>query len=131
MMPRTLAFSALCLVAAGTAMADPTLECGVTAVSQIEITDCLIAVDETVHKGLEQVLSFARNAATELDTETGRAESLPALEASQAAWEAFRDAHCAYVGSNWAGGSGTGAAIASCRIELARDRTTALFAALP
>jgi uncharacterized protein YecT (DUF1311 family) len=130
MMMRALTLSALS-IAAGAAAADPTLECGITAASQVEIVDCLMAVDETVQKGLDQVLSFARAAAEELDAETGRAESVPALEASQAAWVAYRDAHCGYIGTNWAGGSGTGPAIASCRIELARDRTAALFAALP
>ncbi|MFN9955020.1 MAG: lysozyme inhibitor LprI family protein [bacterium] len=77
------------------------------------------------------MLSFARAAAEQLDADTGRPESVPALEASQAAWEAFRDAQCGYIGSTWAGGSGTGSAIGACRIELARDRIDALFAALP
>ena len=120
----------LCLLA-GPVLADPTLECGVDAQSQIEIGDCLTAVDATVNAALEQALSFAREAASDLDGATGRAESAPALEASQAAFVAYRDAQCGYVGSTWAGGSGTGLAITACRIGLARDRIDALFATLP
>jgi uncharacterized protein YecT (DUF1311 family) len=127
---RALVVPVFCLVA-GSAAADPTLECSVAGGSQIEIGDCLAAVDANVGAALEQALSFARSAAEELDATTGRADSVPALEASQAAWEAFRDAHCGYVGSTWAGGSGTGIAMAACRIELARDRVEALFATLP
>lgn len=127
---RALSAVVACLVA-GTAGADPTLECSVTAETQIEIVDCLTAVDATVTSALEQVLSFARSAAEQLDADTGRPESAPALEASQEAWVAYRDAQCGYIGSTWAGGSGTGSAIAACRIGLARDRIDALFASLP
>jgi uncharacterized protein YecT (DUF1311 family) len=127
---RALVVPVLCLVA-GSAAADPTLECSVAGGSQIEIGECLAAVDANVSAALDQVLSFARASAEELDNSTGRAESVPALEASQAAWEAFRDAECGYIGSTWAGGSGTGIAMAACRIDLGRDRVEALFASLP
>lgn len=126
---RATLFPVLCLMA-GPVLADPTLECGVNAQTQIEIGECLAGVDATVNAALEEVLYFARAAASDLDGETGRAESVPALEASQAAWEAYRDAQCGYVGTTWAGGSGTGSAIAACRIGLARDRIDALFATL-
>jgi uncharacterized protein YecT (DUF1311 family) len=130
MTARALVFPVFCLCA-GPALADPTLECSVTVETQIEIVECLTAIDANVTAALEQVLSFARNAAEQLDADTGRPESVPALEASQAAWEAYRDAQCGYIGSTWAGGSGTGSAIGACRIELARDRIDALFASLP
>ncbi len=72
-------------------------------------------------------LSFAMNAAKELDETTGRAVAEPALEAAQAAWDAYRNDHCDYVGATFGGGSGTGIAINSCRIELGRDRADTLL----
>ena len=60
--------------------------------------------------------------AKELDDVTGRTVALPALEKAQAAWSAYRDTHCDYVGATFGGGSGTGIGINSCKIELARSR---------
>ena len=76
-------------------------------------------------------LGFVRSSAEELDQITGRTVAVPALEASQASWEAYRDAECAYAGALFGGGSGTGIEITSCRIELTRARTNALFERLP
>ena len=114
------------LVLAQPAAADPSLECSVDSGSQVEVRDCLAATEKTVDAAMALALRFATDAATELDEVTGRPVALPALEASQAAWSAYRDAHCAYVGATFGGGSGTGIAIRSCRIELARERIRAL-----
>jgi uncharacterized protein YecT (DUF1311 family) len=121
---------ALCLFASP-ALADPSMECSLAADSQVETGDCVNAVATTVDAVMEQALMFARSAAEELDGITGREVSVPALEASQAAWLAYRDAECEFVGSTWGGGSGTGIAISSCRIELTRDRIDALMDSLP
>lgn len=115
------------LLAAGTAAADPTLECGLDASSQVEIGDCLAKVEATVDRTLAEALGFATEAAKALDGETGRAAAVPALDAGQAAWVAYRDAHCAYVGATWGGGSGTGGAIRTCRIDLGRERVGVLM----
>ena len=76
---------------------------------------------------MQVALGFAMEAAKSLDTVTEREAALPALEAGQAAWSAYRDQHCEYVGVTFGGGSGTGMAIRGCRIELARARTNALM----
>lgn len=115
---------------AAPALADPSLECSLTASSQVETGTCITETEERVNAALAQVLTMAQAAAAELDEVTGREMVVPALEASQAAWEAHRDAHCEYVGTTWGGGSGTGIAIGSCRIEMARDRMDALMATL-
>ena len=123
--------SALALAAfllAGTAVrADPTLECGLSGETQVEIGDCLAAAEAAVDAALAQAFGFAADAARGLDETTGRPVAAPALEAGQAAWSAYRDAHCAYVGTTWGGGSGSGAAIRACRIDLGRARTDALM----
>lgn len=128
---KTLIIPALATLAAGAAFADPATECGVDFGSQVEIGDCVAATEKRVEASLATMLGFATEAAKELDGVTGRAVSVPALESSQAAWSAYRDAQCEYVGSTYGGGSGTGIAISSCRIELGRAREAELRALLP
>ncbi len=41
-----------------------------------------------------------------------------ALERTQSAWLAYRDAHCAYQMARWHGGSGAGGAYYRCMMEL-------------
>lgn len=110
------------------ALADPSLECSVGLSSQVEIAACVVDAEENVDRAVEVALKFAMRSAGELDEITGRQVSVPALAAGQAAWEAYRDAHCEYVGSTFGGGSGTGIAIRSCRVELGRLRVSDLTA---
>jgi len=107
--------------------ADPSLECSVSAGSQVEISECVARAETAVDEALAIALSFASDAARNLDEVTGRAVSLPALESGQAAWAAYRDAHCDFVGATYGGGSGTGIAVRSCRVELGRARIAALM----
>jgi uncharacterized protein YecT (DUF1311 family) len=117
----------LALLVAADAQADPIMECGSQFGSQIEIGDCLADVEKNVDTTMQVALGFAMEAAKSLDTVTEREVALPALEAGHAAWSAYRDQHCEYVGATFGGGSGTGMAIRGCRIELARARTNALM----
>ena len=123
---RSLAIAAILGIGLpGAGLADPATECG--GGSQVEIGACvaetLVRVDATV----EIYLGFAMRSAEELDSVTGRTVAAPALEAAQAAWEAYREAHCDFVGATFGGGSGTGIGIDSCRIELGRDRAETLM----
>ena len=111
--------------------ADPSLECSVGSGSQVETADCLVEVERKATEAMTMILGFARDSATELDEVTGRDVALPALEAAQTAWEAYATAQCDFSGSLFGGGSGTGIAIRSCRIELTRQRTRELESALP
>lgn len=110
--------------------ADPSLECSVTANSQVEIGACVGDMLTGAEQAMEIALGFAKSSAAELDEITQRDVTLPALEAAQAAWGGYRDAHCDHIGATYGGGSGTGIAINSCRVELTRDRTAALLALL-
>ncbi len=112
------------------AQADPSLECSVSASSQVEIGDCLSQVAEAADSALATMLDFAQNSAAELDSITERDMAAPALATAQAAWESYRDAQCEYAGALFGGGSGTGIEIQSCRIELTRARIKALETAL-
>lgn len=107
------------------ALADPTLEC--PGPSQVETGACLAETLVRAEAALELALGFAASAASDLDSEMGSTRSLDALVAAQAAWDAYRAAHCEHIGTTWGGGSGTGIAITACRITLARERTEALL----
>lgn len=107
------------------AFADPATECGGS--SQVEIGACVAETLERVDRTIDINLGFAMQSAGALDEVTGRGLAVPALEASQAAWSAYRDAQCDYVGATFGGGSGTGIGITSCRIELGRDRAAELM----
>ncbi len=105
--------------------ADPTTECGGS--SQVEIGACVAETLTRVNATIDIYLGFALSAAEELDAETGRAVAVPALETGQAAWSAYREAHCEFVGATFGGGSGTGIGIDSCRVELGRERAAMLM----
>ncbi|MCT8160008.1 lysozyme inhibitor LprI family protein [Pseudoruegeria sp. SHC-113] len=107
------------------ASADPATECG--GGSQVEIGACVADTLQRVDATIDIYLGFAKSSAEELDEVTGRKVAAPALEVSQAAWVAYRDAHCEYIGATFGGGSGTGIGINSCRIELGRDRAKDLL----
>lgn len=111
--------------------ADTAMECGVEASSQVEIAGCVEAQRDVVNRVLEETLGFARDAATELDTVTKRESAVPALERSQNAWVAYRDAHCGYDAALYGGGSGAGITEAACHVELTRLRIADLMASLP
>jgi uncharacterized protein YecT (DUF1311 family) len=115
----------LALAAAIPARADPSLECPVG--TQVELSECLARTEAAVDRALATALGLAQQAAAELDRTTGRPETVPALDRAQAAWTAWRDAQCAYVGATYGGGSGTGQAIRGCRVELGRARTDQLM----
>jgi uncharacterized protein YecT (DUF1311 family) len=115
------------LLAPSLAAADPALECNTGASSQVEIADCVAETEARVDAAVEAAYGFAMTSATDLDEVTGREVAVPALEAAQAAWTAFRDAQCEFAGATFGGGSGTGIAIRSCRVDLGRARVTELF----
>lgn len=119
--------SLLCTLALlpSVALADPSMEC--PGGSQIEIGACVSAMLEAVDGAVVEALGYARTSADGLDSETGRVVARPALEAAQAAWSAYRDAQCDFVGAGFGGGSGTGIAITGCRVEMGRARVAELL----
>ncbi|GAB5436119.1 lysozyme inhibitor LprI family protein [Falsiruegeria mediterranea] len=106
--------------------ADPSLECS-DAGSQVEIGACVSEAAQRVEAAMVLAQEIAMASAQELDEVTGRVVAVPAMDAAQEAWSAYRDAQCNAVGASFGGGSGTGIAIQSCRIELGRARITELM----
>jgi len=125
--PRAALAAAILTWGVSPVAADPSLECSFTEDSQVEIADCLYDIEERVELAMELILGYADDAAFELDEVTGRTVAKPALEKAQTAWRAYRDAACEFRGALSGGGSGTGIAIRSCRIELTRARTRELY----
>ena len=123
---RTVA-TALFLLPLGTsfALTDPASECNGS--NQIEIGACVTDTLQRVDQTVALYLGFAMSSARDLDTVTQRQVAARALDAAQTSWETFRDTHCDFVGATFGGGSGTGIAIDSCRIELGRDRARELM----
>jgi uncharacterized protein YecT (DUF1311 family) len=118
----------ICILAStGIAVADPQSECSVNASNQIEIGNCLTLSERIADATVATAFDFALQSAQELDEITQRQSSVPALEASQTGWLAYRDQHCDFVGTTFGGGSGTGIAIKSCRISLTRARADDLM----
>ena len=115
----------ICLVPVA-ALADPSLEC-MDAASQVEIGACVAQAEDRVNSAVQVAYGFASDAAKELDEVTGRRVAQLALEASQHAWDAYRDAQCEAVGASFGGGSGTGIGITACRVELGRVRVNELL----
>lgn len=133
---KTLAMGifAFCLAtgAPAVAEADPHMECETESGSQVEVGNCLVEVEKAADAALKIVFGFAMDAAKELDDLTApRRDVVPALEASQAAWQDYRDKHCEHIETTYGGGSGSGIALQNCRIELSRARFKELFALLP
>jgi len=124
---RTKIAATFLLLVPVTAIADPQAECSIGASSQVEIGNCLTEVEKVADATVAVALGFAMDVAKELDDVTKRESSVPALTAAQAGWEAYRDQHCEFVGTTYGGGSGTGIAIRSCRIALARSRADDLM----
>ncbi|EEE37602.1 hypothetical protein RKLH11_1438 [Rhodobacteraceae bacterium KLH11] len=102
------------------------MEC-LDAGSQVEIGTCVSDMETRVNAAIKSSYSLAIGAAQELDDVTGRAVAVPALEASQTTWAAYRDAQCEAVGASFGGGSGTGIAITACRVDLGRARVDELL----
>ncbi|MCB1346668.1 MAG: DUF1311 domain-containing protein [Rhodobacter sp.] len=96
--------------------------------SQVEISVCLGDTLDRVDQAIVVALGYAQASASDLDETTGREDALPAIDAAQAAWSAYRDAQCEAVGAGFGGGSGTTIAIRACRIALGRARVDALLA---
>jgi uncharacterized protein YecT (DUF1311 family) len=115
--------------AAGGAAADPILECGLMTEGAAELKECLNGQLEVSHGAMDEALALARGSAQELDRARGGEAAVLGIEASQQAWEAYRDTEC-QTRAVFAG-AGAGAAAegleAACAIALARERTEALL----
>jgi uncharacterized protein YecT (DUF1311 family) len=110
------------------ALADPVLECNGGMASEDEIAACIAETEARVDTAVEAALGFALATASDIDEMSGT-DAAAALDAAQAAWTAYRDAQCGFIGALFGGGLDDGLAEAACRIDLGRARSAALIEA--
>jgi uncharacterized protein YecT (DUF1311 family) len=110
------------------ARADPVGECQVTSAAQVAATACLRADLAAADRVLAGALERLQRRADELGRVTGRPAARAAVDASQAQWQAFREASCRVRGALAAGASGSGQFELGCAITLSRLRTDELRA---
>jgi uncharacterized protein YecT (DUF1311 family) len=109
------------------ALADPILECGLLAGKNIAVGDCLRTQLDISYRAMLEAQELALTTARQLDERTGTEVAVLGLEASQQAWEAYRDVECQTVGV-FAGDATPGdTAQLACEIRLTRARTDALL----
>jgi uncharacterized protein YecT (DUF1311 family) len=120
--------SVLAIIAmTGQAWADPILECRVLAGDDIAIRDCLRTQLDISSRAMIEAQELARGAAQQLDVGTGAEAALRGVEASQQAWEAYRDVECQTIGLFAGDGAPRETAQLACEIWLTRARTDGLL----
>ena len=120
--------SALAIIAmTGSASADPILECRVLAGDDIAVRDCLRTQLDISYRAMTEAQELARGAAQQLDVRIGAEAALRGVEASQHAWEAYRDVECQTIGLFAGDGAPREAAQLACEIWLTRARTDGLL----
>jgi uncharacterized protein YecT (DUF1311 family) len=112
---------------AGSAQADPILECRVLAGDDAAVSDCLRTQLEVSYRAMNEALGLARAAAEDVDRAAGGQAAVLGLEGAQQAWEAYRDVECQTFALFAAAAQAEPAELA-CEIRLTRARTDALLA---
>ena len=113
--------------AAGEAAADPILECGLMTEGAAELNECLNGQLEVSHGAMDEALALARGSAQELDRARGGEAAVLGVEASQQAWEAYRDTECQTRAIFAGAGAEADSLQLACAIERTRERTGALL----
>ncbi|WP_264211935.1 lysozyme inhibitor LprI family protein [Leisingera thetidis] len=106
------------------AFSNPALECGDG--SQEEVGSCVADDEEGVEAALTNALQAAMVTAAKIDADNGSSEAVPALKDGQTAWEAYRVAHCSFVGAAHAVREEAGIATRACWTTLGRARVEEL-----
>jgi uncharacterized protein YecT (DUF1311 family) len=81
-----------------------------------------LCADRSFQQADMQLNALYRQITNRLKGNSDAAETLKAFIVAQRAWIAFRDAECAFVGSNTIGGSVHPTIVASCRAGLTDKR---------
>lgn len=116
----------LTLGSTSAARASPLLECAVMSAEAEALNACLGAQLEVSYGAMDEALALARGRAEELDRIAGGDAAVLGVEASQQAFEAYRDTACR-TEAFFAGSDAPAAEVElACAISLTRARTDAL-----
>jgi uncharacterized protein YecT (DUF1311 family) len=125
---RTIILFAFVLVAcAKSALADPILECVLLAGEDLAVNECLRTQLDISHRAMLEAQELALHTARQLDERTGTEVAVLGVEASQQAWEAYRDVECQTVGVFAGNATPAETAQRACEIRLTRARIDALL----
>jgi heat shock protein HslJ len=111
--------------------ATPLEECWQQSADRQENAACLRGKLAEAKDGLAQAYRAIRDEMERLDRVTGRRTAVKALDASQRAFEQYRERTCAWIAAAAAGGSGAGDMAQDCMIRLTRQRTAELEGQMP
>ena len=126
-----LGFMLAAVAIGGSASADPVLECRVLGGDDLALEECLRTQLEISYRAMTEAQDLARGAAQQLDEQTGTEVAVLGLEASQQAWEAYRDVECQTAALFAGAGAPTEAAQFACEIRLTRARTDSMLRLAP
>lgn len=115
------------LAMSSSAAADPILECRALAGDNIALTECLRTQFEISSRAMLEAQELALDAARRLDERTGSDGAVLGVEASQHAWEAYRDVECRTIALFASDGTPAEAAQLACEIRFTRARTDGML----
>jgi uncharacterized protein YecT (DUF1311 family) len=108
------------------AQTSPPAQVECDAANQVLIKTCLAKLAPQAEQDRLNAEAATRAMMKNLDRATERAEALPAFKKDIQTYLAYRQAHCAWVGKSFAGGSGAGVAELSCQIDMDHTRAEEL-----
>jgi len=114
-----------------TSAATPLEECWQQSANRQETAACLRGKLGEAKDQLAQAYRAIRDEMERLDRVTERHSAVKALDASQRAFEQYRERTCAWIAAAAAGGSGAGDMAQDCMIRLTHQRTAELEAQMP
>ena len=115
------------LSCAGSVSAQSPSECRALAGNAMALRECLQNELDANYLAMNEALAGAGAVAKRTDRLTGGDVAIFAVEASQHAWEAYRDTACQARGVFVDGGGERAAIEVACAIELTRSRTEELL----
>jgi uncharacterized protein YecT (DUF1311 family) len=117
---------------AAVTLAAPDLGVCKDAVTTVDVSACLARVLEREDDRMDGYFAAVIARADELGDRIVGADSpevIEALQTSQRAWLAYRDAECSALYAWWSDGTIRGPKALQCRIDLTRERTHHLWSA--
>lgn len=120
-------WAVVALSCAGSVSAQSPSECRALAGNEMALRQCLQNELDANYLAMNEALAGARAVAKRTDRLTGGEVAVFAVEASQHAWEAYRDTACQARAAFVDGGGERAAIELACTIELTRSRTEELL----
>jgi heat shock protein HslJ len=119
------------LLASSTVTAEPSTPlkaCYTANPNRIQVSQCLDQLLSQANADMARVIHVVRVQMQKLDAANGRTKALAMFDASQQAFENYRERDCAWAGVQMEPGTGSGDAVRDCQIRRTRARVAELEA---